>query len=82
MSSKRRNALRLAGTGVRLAGGGVSAPTVPVPVLGSELIVNGNFSAWSDNNPTGWTVTETPPTHEVTEVDPANLHDGGGTGAK
>lgn len=43
----------------RLFGG--NAIRQPVPVLGAELLTNGNFSAWSGDNPTGWTIfgTET-----------------------
>ena len=39
----------------RFLGGGRVPPT-PVPVAGAELVVNGNFSAWTGDNPDGWTV--------------------------
>lgn len=35
--------------------------------LGPELWVNGDFSAWSGDDPDGWTVTESPPDSEVRE---------------
>lgn len=35
--------------------------------LGAELLTNGNFAAWTGNNPNGWTVTESPPAREVSE---------------
>ena len=40
-----------------------------------ELLTNGNFSAWTGDNPDGWAVVgETGATLEVTERDPAQLH--------
>lgn len=43
--------------------------------LGTELLTNGDFSAWTGDNPDGWTVLkETAPDPEVTERDPGQLH--------
>ena len=42
----------------RFIGGGRVPPT-PVPVAGAELIVNGDFAAWTGDNPDGWSVFET-----------------------
>lgn len=54
--------------------------------LGSELITNGNFSAWTgiypNRDPDGWTVTnETVVDPEVSEVGSGEGHGGVGTGA-
>lgn len=47
--------------------------------LGAELLTNGNFTAWSGGNPTGWTVTgEVGSDPAVNEVAPGG---GAGTGA-
>ena len=53
-----------------LGGGGALPPlAAPVPVLGAELLTNGNFSAWSGDNPTGWFLNWTEnATNYVTEV--------------
>lgn len=40
---------------VALGGSGELAD--PVPVAGAELLTNGDFSAWSGDNPTGWTLS-------------------------
>jgi len=48
--------------------------------LGAELLTNGDFSAWTGDNPDGWTVYESPPTREVTEVGAGEGHGGAGTG--
>ena len=43
--------------------------------LGAELLTNGDFSAWTGDNPDGWTVEgETAPDPEVTERDPNQGH--------
>lgn len=72
------------------AGNGWSAGDVAAnklvitPTLGSELLTNGNFSAWSGDNPTGWTVAnETAPNIEVTQRSALQLHadSPAGTGA-
>lgn len=50
--------------------------------LGAELLANGDFSAWSGDNPTGWTVTgESGGDPEVSEVGASETHGGTGTGA-
>lgn len=47
--------------------------------LGSELLTNGNFSAWSSGDPTGWTVTgQSGSDPDVSEVAP---NGSAGTGA-
>lgn len=48
--------------------------------LGAELLTNGDFSAWTGDNPDGWIVAESPPTREVTEVGAGEGHGGAGTG--
>jgi len=46
-----------------------------------ELVLNGDFSAWTDDNPDNWTVVgETPPSPEVSEVGIGEGHGGSGTG--
>lgn len=51
----------------------------PTQSLGSELLTNGDFSAWSGDNPTSWTVTgESGSDPMVTQVAPGG---GAGTGA-
>lgn len=47
-----RNALKVA-TVLRGGGAGVYTPTL---TYGAELLTNGNFSAWTGDNPDGWTV--------------------------
>lgn len=43
--------------------------------LGAELLTNGDFSAWSGDNPTGWTVSgESGSDPELTERAPGNAH--------
>lgn len=50
--------------------------------LGAELLTNGDFSAWTGGNPTGWTVTgESGSDPEVSETASNAGHGGGGTGA-
>jgi hypothetical protein len=44
-------------------------PPVPAPVSAPiNLLVNGDFSAWTGDNPDGWIVTENSPANIVTEV--------------
>jgi hypothetical protein len=51
-------------------------------ILGNELLVNGNFSAWSGDDPTGWTVTgESGSDPEVSQVGVSEGHGGTDTGA-
>jgi hypothetical protein len=51
-----------------------AAAELPVQTVGAELLTNGDFSAWSGDNPTGWTVTENPPNAEATQRNPSQLH--------
>lgn len=52
-----------------------------VPTLGAELLVNSDFSAWTGDNPDGWTVTgESGVDPEVSEVGAGEGHGGTGTG--
>lgn len=70
------------GMGAVIPGGQTLIITNFTQSLGAELLTNGNFSAWTGDNPDGWTVTgESGADPEVSQVDPANLHGGGGTGA-
>lgn len=49
--------------------------------LGSELLTNGDFSAWTADDPDGWTVSgESGSDPEVSEVGPGESHGGLGTG--
>jgi hypothetical protein len=62
-------------------GGGVVHFGVPSQSLGSELLVNGDFSAWTANNPNGWTVTgESGTDPEISQVGSGEGHGGSGTG--
>ena len=45
-------------------------PVTITPTLGAELLTNGDFSSWSDDNPTGWVVSESGSDPGVTEVAP------------
>jgi len=50
--------------------------------LGPELVVNGDFSAWTADNPDGWSVFgESLPNTEVSEVGSGEGHGGTGTGS-
>jgi hypothetical protein len=50
--------------------------------LGSELVTNGDFSAWTDDNPDGYTVNgESGTDPEISEVSSAEGHGGVGTGS-
>lgn len=60
------------------SGKAINTPTTD----GAELITNGTFTAWTGDTPDGWTpVGVSAPNREITQVDPANGHGGGGTGA-
>lgn len=51
------------------------------PTVGNEIIIKGDFSAWTGDNPDGWTVaTESLPDYEVSEVGTGEGHGGSGTG--
>lgn len=54
--------------------------TVFTQSLGAELVTNGNFASWSANNPTGWTVLESVPNQEVSQVGSGQAHGGVGSG--
>lgn len=45
------------GIGPNALGGGIGIPADPVPVAGAELLTNGNFAAWTGDNPDGWIVS-------------------------
>lgn len=67
----------LAILGVPVMGGGPKTLVVTTftQSLGAELLTNGDFSAWTGDNPDGWTVGgETAPDPEVTERDPGQGH--------
>lgn len=50
--------------------------------LGSELLTNGDFSAWSGDNPTGWSVSgESGSDPAISEVGSGEDHTGVGTGS-
>lgn len=50
--------------------------------VGLDVITNGDFSAWTGNNPDGWTVTgESGNDPEVSQVGADAVHGGSGTGA-
>lgn len=52
-----------------------------VPTVGSELLTNGTFTAWTGDNPNGWTVVnEAGSDPEVSEVGAGEGHGGTGTG--
>lgn len=52
------------------------------PTLGSELLTNGDFSAWSGDNPTGWTVnSESGSDPAIHQVGSGESHVGSGTGS-
>jgi len=56
-------------------------PPLPAPTLsGTELFVNNTFSAWTSDNPDGWTVGGEPTCGYVSQVGPGQLYGGGGTG--
>ncbi|MCB0106709.1 MAG: hypothetical protein KDE53_12390, partial [Caldilineaceae bacterium] len=52
------------------------------PTLGSELLANGDFSAWTGDNPTEWTIgSEAAPDTEITQRGSGQAHSGSGTGS-
>jgi hypothetical protein len=51
------------------------------PTVGANVLVNGDFSAWTGGNPDGWTVTRSAPNLDVTQVAPNEGHGGVGAGA-
>lgn len=67
----------LAILGVPVMGGGPKTLVVTTftQSLGAELLTNGDFSAWTGDNPDGWTVLgESGGDPEVTERDPGQTH--------
>lgn len=48
---------------------------------GENLAVNSDFLRWIGGNPWGWTVTESPPNSEITEVGSTEGYGGTGTGS-
>lgn len=52
----------------------VSNEAVNTPTVGSELVVNGDFAAWTADDPDSWTVTEGGPATDVTEVATGEAH--------
>jgi len=54
---------------------------VNTPTLGGELFTNPNFTAWTGDNPDGWTVVESLPNNDVSEVGSGESYGGTGTGA-
>ncbi len=59
------------------AGGNISNDQI---VLGSELITNGDFSAWTGDDPDSWVVAENVPNTEISQVGAGQGHGGAGTG--
>jgi len=57
----------------------VVCPTI-TPTLGAELLSNGDFADWTGDDPDDWSVTEAPPTREVSEVGTGQGHGGAGNG--
>jgi YD repeat-containing protein len=73
------------GNGWYSPGGGtiaiVSNKLVITPTKGVELLTNGDFSAWTGDNPDNWTVDfESAPNDEISEVGSGEGHGGSGTG--
>lgn len=50
-----------------------------IKVTGPELVVNGIYTSWTDDDPDNWTVDEPSPS-EISEVGPGEGHGGEGTG--
>lgn len=62
--------------------GGPTVITTFTQSLGSELLANGDFSAWSGDNPTGWSVSgESGSDPAISEVGSGEDHTGVGTGS-
>jgi len=58
----------------------MEAKTTVIPDI-RNVILNGDFSAWTDDNPDDWEKTgESPPIREVSEVGAGEGHGGSGTG--
>lgn len=58
-----------------------ASPSSISPTLGSEIVVNGNFSSWAGDNPTGWTVgNESAGTKEISERGAGQSHASGPAG--
>ena len=49
-------------------------------VVGAELVTNGGFDDWTTDDPDGWTVFETLPNREISEVGTGEGNGGVGTG--
>lgn len=49
-------------------------------VAGTDFVTNGDFAAWAGGDPSNWTVVETLPNGEVSEVGAGAGHGGGGNG--
>lgn len=91
MANKRRNFTRGAGLRQRtwLDGDLMRAGTIVsdtretwTPILGSELITNGDFTAWTDGTPDGWYVSgESAGIREVSEVGAGESYGGSGHGS-
>jgi hypothetical protein len=54
---------------------------VNTPSPGDELVSNSDFSAWTGDDPDDFTITESPPNSEVSEVGSGEGHGGAGNGA-
>lgn len=59
---------------------GSRVPPAPVPVAGAELLVNGNFAAWTAGVPDWWTVSATAP-NAVTQIGTGESYGGAGIGS-
>lgn len=79
-----RGMMRLAMMGAPGTQGGASgpieyvndSPTAIVPTLGDELLVNSDFSAWTDDDPDGWDCRDQSGTdHLITERDSGQLYE-------
>lgn len=51
------------------------------PLLGDNMIINGDFSAWTGGNPDSWTITKSAPNADITQVGWGEGRGGSGTGA-
>ena len=75
------------GSGVALSNAGGTwsvsgGKAINTPSVGAELLTNGDFSAWTGDNPDGWTVVgESGSDPEVSEVGSGESHGGTGTGS-
>lgn len=57
----------------------MNAKTITVSDV-KELILNGDFSAWTDDNPDNWSLWGEPEEGEISEVGTGEGHGGAGTG--